>query len=104
MAYSVAGRTNEIGVRLALGALPRQVLAMVLSEAGRLLLAGIAAGMGASMLLARLIRAMLYGVQPADPVSLGLTALLLGIVALAASWIPARRAASIEPVEALRYE
>lgn len=104
MAYSVAGRTNEIGVRLALGALPRQVLAMVLSEAGRLLLAGIAAGMGASMLLARLIRAMLYGVQPADSVSLGLTALLLGIVALAASWIPARRAASIEPVEALRYE
>jgi predicted permease len=104
MAYSVAGRTNEIGVRLALGALPRQVLTMVLSEAGRLLLMGIGVGIGASMLLARLIRAMLYGVQPADPASLALTALLLGIVALAASWMPARRAASIEPVEALRYE
>lgn len=104
MAYSVAGRTNEIGIRLALGALPRQMLSMVLGEAATILVGGVATGLGASLLLERLIRAMLYGLQPSDPASLLATAVLLGAVALAASWIPARRAASIEPVEALRYE
>lgn len=104
MAYSVANRTNEIGIRLALGALPRQVLGMVLQEAAWISLAGIAVGLGAALVLARLVKTMLYGLQPADPVSLISGALLLIAVGLAASWIPARRAASVQPVEALRHE
>jgi predicted permease len=104
MAYSVANRTNEIGIRLALGALPRQVLAMVLREAVWISLAGIAVGLGAALVLGRLIRTMLYGLQPADPVTLVSGALLLILVGLIASWLPAQRAASVQPVEALRHE
>ena len=104
MAYSVANRTNEIGIRLALGAQPRQVLAMILREATWISLAGIAVGLTAALFLAQLIKSMLYGLQPADPVSLISGALLLVAVGLAASWIPARRAASVQPVEALRHE
>jgi predicted permease len=104
MAYSVANRTNEIGIRLALGAQPRQVLGMVLREATWISLAGIAVGLGAALLLARLIKSMLYGLEPSDPMSLVSGALLLIAVGLAASWLPARRAASIQPVEALRHE
>jgi predicted permease len=104
MAYSVANRTNEIGIRLALGALPRQVLAMVLREAAWISLAGIAVGLAAALVLGGLIRTMLYGLQPADPVTLVSGALLLILVGLIASWLPARRAASVQPVEALRHE
>jgi predicted permease len=104
MAYSVANRTNEIGIRLALGAQPRQVLAMILREATWISLTGVAAGLGAALVLARLVKSMLYGLQPADPVSLASGALLLVAVGLAASWLPARRAASVQPVEALRHE
>jgi len=104
MGYSVANRTNEIGIRLALGALPRQVLRMILRESIWLSLAGVAVGLGAVLALARLVKSMLYGLQPADPVSLVCGAALLIAVGLAASWIPARRAASVEPMEALRHE
>jgi len=104
MAYSVASRTNEIGIRLALGALPRQVLGMVLREAVWLSLAGIVVGLGASYALARLVKAMLYGLQPGDPISMSLGALLLIAVGVAASWLPARRAARVQPMEALRHE
>ena len=104
MAYSVANRTNEIGIRLALGAQPRQVLAMILREATWISLAGIAVGLTAALFLAQLIKSMLYGLEPADPVSLIAGAGLLVAVGLAASWIPARRAASVQPVEALRHE
>jgi predicted permease len=104
MAYSVANRTNEIGIRLALGAQPRQVLSMILREATWISLAGIAVGLGAALVLARAVQSMLYGLQPADPVSLISGALLLVAVGLAASWLPARRAASVQPVEALRHE
>jgi predicted permease len=104
MAYSVANRTNEIGIRLALGALPRQVLRMILRESIWLSLAGVAVGLGAALALARLVKSMLYGLQPADPVSLISGATLLIAVGLAASWLPARRAASVEPMEALRHE
>jgi len=104
MAYSVANRTNEIGIRLALGALPRQVMRMILRESIWLSLAGVAVGLGAALMLARLVKSMLYGLQPADPVSLLSGAALLVAVGLAASWIPARRAASVEPMEALRHE
>jgi predicted permease len=104
MAYSVASRTNEIGIRLALGALPRRVLGMVLREATWISLGGIAVGLVAALLLARLVKSMLYGLQPADPVSLIAGAGLLMAVGLAASWLPARRAASVQPMEALRHE
>jgi ABC-type antimicrobial peptide transport system permease subunit len=104
MAYSVANRTNEIGIRLALGAQPRQVLTMILREATWVSLAGIAVGLAAALVLARLIKSMLYGLQPADPVSLISGAVLLIAVGLAASWLPARRAASVQPMEALRHE
>ena len=104
MAYSVANRTNEIGIRLALGAQRAQVLAMILREATWISLTGVVAGLGAALMLARLIKSMLYGLQPADPVSLLSGAVLLLAVGLAASWLPARRAASVQPVEALRHE
>jgi ABC-type antimicrobial peptide transport system permease subunit len=102
MAYSVAQRTNEIGIRLALGAVPRQVLGMVLREASWLSAAGIAAGVCASLLLSRLVKSMLFGIAPYDPATLWGAILLLLTVALAASWIPARRAARVQPMEALR--
>lgn len=104
MAYSVARRTIEIGIRLALGAIPRQVLEMVLREASWMSAAGIAIGFTASVMLARLVRSMLYGIAPYDPLTFAGAALLLMLVALGASWIPARRASSVQPVEALRHE
>jgi len=104
MAYSVANRRNEIGIRLALGALPAQVRGMILRESGWLAVGGIVVGMGGALALARLVKSMLYGIQPNDPVTLGAGVLLLLAVALGASWIPARRAAAVQPMEALRHE
>jgi len=104
MAYAVAQRTSEIGVRLALGAIPRQVLAMVLREACLLSGAGIGIGLGGALLLARFVRSMLYGVVSHDPLTFLGTAALLIVVALGASWIPAHRASVIQPMEALRHE
>lgn len=104
MAYSVAQRTSEIGIRMALGSLPRQVLAMILSEAGWISVAGIACGLGATLVLTRLVKSLLYAMQPNDPFVLAGSALLLAAVGLAASWIPATRAASVEPMQALRHE
>ena len=104
MAYSVAQRTNEIGIRLALGAQPMQVRGMVLRESTWITLAGIAAGVAGSIACTRLVRSMLYGVRPNDPATITAgVAVLLGI-ALVATWIPARRAASVQPMEALRHE
>jgi len=104
MAYSVANRRNEIGIRLALGAQPRQVRGMILRESTWLAVAGIVAGVGASLMLTRLVKSMLYGIQPYDPLTMTGGVLILLTVALAASWIPARRAAKVQPMEALRHE
>jgi predicted permease len=104
MAYSVANRRNEIGIRLALGALPGQVRGMILRESTGLALVGIAIGMGAALGFTRLVKSMLYGIEPWDPTTLAVGVLILLAVALAASWIPARRAAGVEPMEALRHE
>jgi ABC-type antimicrobial peptide transport system permease subunit len=104
MAYSVANRRNEIGIRLALGAQPRQVRGMILRESTWLAIAGIVAGVGASLMLTRLVKSMLYGIQPYDPLTMAGGILILLAVALAASWIPARRAARVQPMEALRHE
>ncbi|MGB6192132.1 MAG: FtsX-like permease family protein [Terracidiphilus sp.] len=104
MAYSVAQRTNEIGIRLALGAQPRQVRGMILRESIVVTVLGIVIGAAGALMLARLIKSMLYGVVPYDPVTLGGGIALLVAVSLAASWIPARRAAGVEPMRALRHE
>jgi len=104
MAYSVANRKNEIGIRMALGAQPGQVRGMILRESTWLAGAGILAGMAAALPLTRLVRSMLYGVQPWDPGTMAGGVLILLAVALAASWIPARRAARVQPMDALRHE
>jgi len=104
MAYSVANRTNEIGIRLALGAQPGQVRGMILRESTWLAVAGIGAGVGAALGLARLVKSMLYGIEPWDPATMIGGVLILLAVALAASWLPARRAAGVQPMEALRHE
>ncbi|HEX3435921.1 MAG TPA: ABC transporter permease [Pseudacidobacterium sp.] len=104
MAYAVSRRTNEIGIRMALGAQPVCVLRMVLGEAWWLALVGVVIGLGAALGMGRLITSMLYGLKPYDPSTLAMAGLLLILVALAASWIPARRAASVDPMQALRHE
>src|SRR3954463_8419641 len=97
MALSAAQRTKEIGIRMALGAVPRQILAMVLREASSLSAAAVAAGVGTSWLVMRFVKSMLFGIAPSDPATLWGAAALLMMVALAASWIPARRAARVQP-------
>jgi predicted permease len=104
MAFSVAQRTKEIGIRMALGAIPRQIVAMVLREASSLSATAIALGVGASLLVTRFVKSMLFAIGPSDPATLSGVAVLLMIVALGASWIPARRAATVQPMEALRRE
>jgi predicted permease len=104
MAYSVANRRNEIGIRMALGAQPAQVRGMILRESSWLTGAGIAAGVCAALVLTRLVKSMLYGIKPWDPLTLAGGVLILMAVALAATWIPARRAAGVQPMEALRHE
>ena len=104
MAYSVANRRNEIGIRMALGAQPGQVREMILRESTWLAASGIVVGVGAALMLTRLVKSMLYGIQAYDPATLIGGVLILLLVALAASWIPARRAARVQPMEALRHE
>jgi len=103
-AYTVSQRTNEIGIRMALGAEPGRMLRMVLREASTLALGGVLFGAAAALALGRVIGTMLYGLKPWDPATMLGSAAVLVLVALAASWIPARRAAGIEPMQALRHE
>jgi predicted permease len=104
LSYSVAGRTREIGVRMALGAQRGRVLQMVLREAGRLVLLGIAIGIPAAMLAGRLFSSMLFGLKATDPLSMVLVVAVLLAITLLASYIPARRATKVDPMIALRYE
>jgi putative ABC transport system permease protein len=104
IAYSVEQRTQEIGIRLALGAGTGQVRAMVVSQGMRLALVGVVMGIAASFALARFISSFLYGVQQWDPLVFIGTPVVLTLVALLATWIPARRASLVDPIDALRYE
>jgi predicted permease len=104
MAYAVSQRTREMGVRIALGAGPRNVLGMVLNQGLRLALIGVALGLAASFGLTRLMSGLLFGVKPTDPETFVLVTVALLAVALAACWIPARRATRVDPIVALRYE
>jgi predicted permease len=104
MAYMVASRTNEIGIRMALGAAPSQMLAMVLGEAGRLLCIGVVAGIVLALAVGRWAASLLFALKPYDPKIMGMACLGLAIVAVLASTVPARRAAKLQPMVALREE
>jgi putative ABC transport system permease protein len=104
MAYSVAQRTREIGIRMALGASPRKVLALIGRRAATLIVLGVLLGMAGSLALTQLIASQLWGITPTDPATFTGVALLLIAVALVACFIPARRAIRVDPTEALRTE
>ena len=104
MAYSVQQRTQEIGVRMALGASPQQVRRMVVVQGMQLALVGVVIGVGSALGLARLMNSLLYGVKPWDPITIALVAVLLSGVTLLATYLPARRASRVDPMVALRYE
>jgi ABC-type antimicrobial peptide transport system permease subunit len=104
ISYSVAQRTREIGVRMALGAARSDVNRLVLGEGVPLIAAGVAVGLLAAFGLTRLMSSLLFGVSPVDPMTFASVSLALGAVALVASYLPARRASSLDPTEALRWE
>jgi putative ABC transport system permease protein len=104
LSYLVSQRTGEIGIRMALGARPNDVLRQIVSEGGRLVAAGIVVGLVGSILSMRVLGTLLFGVKPTDPLTLGITATLLAATATLASYLPARRASRIDPMSALRRE
>jgi putative ABC transport system permease protein len=104
LAYSVAQRTREFGVRLAMGAKPHDILALVLEQSGKLTLAGTGVGLLLAAIAMRFVRHQMFGVSPLDPITFVGVALLLLAVAFGASYLPARRAAKVDPMVALRYE
>jgi ABC-type antimicrobial peptide transport system permease subunit len=104
MSYSVARRTREIGIRLALGAQRERVLGMVLREVGILGAWGLGLGLPAAIGLARLLRAQLFGLTPHDPLTIASATALLAFVTVLAGLVPARRAMRVDPILALRYE
>jgi putative ABC transport system permease protein len=104
MAYSVNQRTHEIGIRTALGAQPRDVLRLVMRDGAKIALFGIASGIAGALALTRLMGSLLFEVKPTDPATFAGVAILLALVALAACYIPARRAMRVDPMVALRYE
>lgn len=104
LAFSVSTRTNEIGIRMSLGASTGMVQRMILSEGGILLGLGLVLGVAGALLTARLIRGMLFGVEPHDPATLVATASLMAVVGIVACWLPAVRAARVDPIEAIRAQ
>ena len=104
MAYSVQRRTQEIGIRMALGAARGAVTRMVMRQSVAMVLAGVAAGIPMALWLSKLVKSLLFGVQPGDAATLVAASALLVAVAAIAAYLPARRAARIDPTVALRYE
>jgi len=104
LAYTIAQRTREIGVRMALGATPGRVRAMVLKQVGVMAAIGGAVGLAAALALGRAAQSMLFELQSHDPAVLAGSAVALGLVAFGAGLIPAHRASQVDPIRALRYE
>jgi ABC-type antimicrobial peptide transport system permease subunit len=104
LAYSVAQRTREIGVRMALGADGAQVRGMVMKQVGLMTLVGGILGIATALGLGKAARALLYGLEGHDAMVFSMSVLLLALVALAAGYVPARRAAQVDPMQALRYD
>jgi len=104
LAYQVAQRTREFGIRLALGAVHNQIVGLVLRHGLRLFALGAILGLVAALGLGRLLGSLLYQTRSFDPVILGSVTALLGIIALGACWLPARRATKVDPITALRAD
>ena len=104
LAYSVNQRTREIGLRMALGATPRSVLQLIVSQGMKVVLIGVGIGLAGGLALGRAVSSLMFGVQVHDPATFSLVAVVLTAVALAACIIPARRAARVDPMVALREE
>jgi putative ABC transport system permease protein len=104
LAYSVVRRSKEMGIRLALGAQRKTLIAMVLGGAVRLVAIGVVLGVPAAWTASRLVKSMLFGLEPADPATIGGAMLLLSTAALVAAYLPAWRASRVDPLVALRHE
>jgi len=104
IAYSVAERTHEIGIRVALGASREDVAGMVMGQGMLMTVVGLVVGLAGAVFATRFLSSLLYGIQPRDPLVLGAAALVLGVVAMMACWVPARRAMRVDPMVALRHE
>jgi len=104
LALSVASRRREIAIRVAVGAQRRNIRNLILVEGFRLIAGGVMAGTAAALVLARVLQSFLFGVDAADPATFILVGLLFAVVALLACWAPMRRASTVDPIEALRYE
>jgi ABC-type antimicrobial peptide transport system permease subunit len=104
LAYSVARRTKEMGIRMALGAQRRRVIGMIVKGAVRLVVFGIALGLPAAWAASRWVKSMLFGLTPTDPATIGAAVAILATAALVAAYIPARRASRVDPMTALRHE
>ena len=104
MSYSVEQRTHEIGIRMALGAEPQDILKLVVSQGLVLALVGVTCGVTAAFGLTRLLSSLLYGLSPADPATFTILSLFSTGVAALASYFPARRAAKVDPIIAIRYQ
>ena len=104
MSYSVARRTNEIGIRMALGAQRRDVLRLVMGESMLLVVVGVGIGLAAALAASRLVASLLFGLAPTDAATMAAAMLVLVAVSALAGYLPARRAARVDPLEALHYE